>query len=250
MKNKKININIPTSWNELSTDQYLKVIRLIHSTKKTMFILTRLFFILADVKWFQIKKRANVFLILSLVPMSELKKNFMFIFEKDNRTIFPETITINKIKYFAPANRIVNISVDEFSVAHDLYNKYIQTKNIEFLHYLAATLYVTVKNPRPEFNKYLLEEKVKEFAKLSPTMLLSIHVAFSGSLQYLFEKFPVAFPQKQNTTKSSSRKYGLGKVILQMAGGKFGNLTETKKTNIISFLEQFEEDLRNNQKQK
>ena len=44
-------------------------------------------------------------------------------------------------------------------------------------------------------------------------------------------------------TGVKSKNYGFGKILLQMAGGKFGSHNETKLTPLHTFLEQLNEDL-------
>lgn len=240
---KTINLTLPKSWNELSETQLLKVSKLLCSKEGILFDI-KMFIVLLNIKWWQIKKRANMLIVLSQVPISELRNYFQFIYTNVDRTVFPAVIQIKDTTFYAPMDRLTNLSIDELSVALDLHNRFLETANPEYLHYLAATLYVQTEQPIRVFDKNVLQFKHKAFAQLHPAVLKSIEIAFSGCKQHLFNKFNLAFPKKGGSLKSSKKKYGFGKVVLQMAGGKFGTHEETKRTNCYTFLEQFEEDLR------
>ena len=67
-------------------------------------------------------------------------------------------------------------------------NKYIDTKNIEYLQYLAAVIYR--KDKAPEYDKLNLDKEVTPFKKLSPYKLIAIHIAVSGCVQVLAKRFP------------------------------------------------------------
>lgn len=238
----KIKIEIAKSWNDLSESQMQKMASLIYSGKTGIIFDLRCFKILTGIRWFQLRKIAKIVYVLSQVPMSELKKHFNFIYQANDRTIFPAKIN----GFFAPLNKITNLTVDEFSVADDLHIKWRETQNKDYLIYLAAVLYSTTKQPRESFDKNNLPDKIKHFQKVQLPVLLSVELSYFGCKNHLVKRFPKAFPT--STKKTNTSKYGFGKVILQMAGGKFGNHEQTKSTNIYTFLEEFNENLKDAKK--
>lgn len=238
----KIKINIPKSWNELTDSQFEKLARLFYSGKKGILFDLLCFKILVDIRWFQLSKMVKITYVLSQIPMSELKNYFEFIYKSNDRTIFPAKIN----GYFAPLDKITNITAEEFSVADDLHIKWRETQNKDFLIYLAATLYSISKQPRELFDKNNLPDKIKHFQKVPIHTLICVELAYFGCKNHLVKRFPKAFPATiSSSATKQSKKYGFGKVILQMAGGKFGNHEETKKTNVYTFLEEFNENLKN-----
>lgn len=234
-----IKIAIPKSWNELTDSQFQQLAKLLLSGKQGVFFDLKCFRILLNIRWFQFRKRIHITYVLSQIPLKELKKHFDFIYQENDRTIFPYQIN----GFFAPLNKVTNITAEEFSVADDLHIKWRETKNKEFLIYLAAVLYSKTKQPREIFDKNNLPDKIKHFKKVPLSVLLCVELAYFGCKNNLVKRYPKAFPK---TVKKVSRsKYGFGKVILQMAGGKFGNHEQTKSTNIYTFLEEFNENLKN-----
>lgn len=234
----KIRIEIPKSWNELSDSQFLKLAKLLYSGNSGVVFDLKCFKILMNIRWFQFWKIIKITYVLSQIPMRELKKHFEFIYKANDRTIFPAEIN----GYFSPLNKITNLTAEEFSVADDLHIKWRETKNPEFLLYLVAVLYSRTKQPREAFDKNNLPEKIKHFQNVPLPVLLCVELTYFGCKNHLRKRFKQAFPE--SAKKVSNSKYGFGKVILQMAGGKFGNHEETKTTNIYTFLEEFEQNLK------
>ena len=248
-------IILPKSWNELTNRQLERLALLFSTTQPSAKFDIAVLFILLDIKWWQYIEKAKVRIVLWNVPMSELRKNYDFVYSKNDRTIFlpflkPKTRSLRPNTFFAPQDRLANLTCDEFAVADDLHIKWRETKKIEYLHYLAAVLYAKTKK-RPDFDKNELHEKAKPFSRLSIEKLLAIEIAYFGCKNNIVKRFPKAFP-KANPEASSikNKKYGFGKVILSMAKGDLSKLETIKKVNIYAFLEQFEEDLIQAAKQK
>lgn len=240
---KKITLSLPKCWNELSEIQMRRMALLIYSGISGTKFDIRAYFILCNCFWWQFKKRAVARFVMSQVSLKEIKAfDIAYIYKSTDRTVFPEKIKAKSKIYYAPMNKLANLSVSEFSVADDLHIKFRETKNPEYLHYLAAALYSEKKQPREAFDKNNLPDKAKLFSKVPLSMLLSIELSYAGCKNHLAEKFTKAFPKSLRKNKIR-KKYGFAKVVLQMAGGKFGNHEQTKATNIYTFLEEFEENL-------
>jgi len=239
---KSINLHIPNSWDEMTEKQFEKIAFLFNTAETNIKFYIQLFFLLNNVKWWQFSKKAKLRIVLRNFPLSDLHKCYEFIFKDNNRTIFPERIKIGKVIYFPPQNRIANLTADEFAVVDDLHIKFRETKNIEFLQYMAAVLYTDSKT-RPLFDKNELHEKAKPFSKLSASKLFAIELAYFGCKNNLVKRFPKAFPKAKPGSAPPKKKYGFSKVILSMAKGDLSKLDLIKKVNIFTFLEQFEEDL-------
>ena len=251
-----IKITLPKSWNELTNRQLERLALLFSTTQPSAKFDIKVLFILLDIKWWQYIEKAKVRIVIWNVPMSELRKNYDFIYSKNDRTIFLPFLKVCKLKsvncqlLFPPQDRIANLTCDEFAVADDLHIKWRKTKNPEYLHYLAAVLYTKTKK-RPDFDKNELHEKAKIFSKVPIEKLLAIEIAYFGCKNNIVKRFPKAFPKANpEVSGNKNKKYGFGKVILSMAKGDLSKLETIKKVNIYAFLEQFEEDLIQAAKQK
>lgn len=252
---KAIKITLPKSWNELTNRQLERLALLFSTTQPSAKFDIAVLFILLDIKWWQYIKKAKVRIVLWNVPMSEIRKNYNFIYTKNDRTSFLPFLKIKSYNlkhkiFFAPQDRIANLTCDEFAVADDLHIKWRETKEVEYLHYLAAVLYTNTKK-RPDFDKNELHDKAKAFSRVPIEKLLAIEITYFGCKNNIVKRFPKAFPKANpEASGTKNKKYGFGKVILSMAKGDLSKLETIKKVNIFAFLEQFEDDLIQAAKQK
>jgi len=245
MKSKILRIkSFPTTWNELSPDQLEKVAKLFHGKPPGLKFEGKLFRILVGYRWWQIGRMLKARFILSQVPMSILRGHFEFIYKEVKRTSFVPTITIGKVVYYAPMDRISNLTVNEFSVADDLHIAFRESKNIEYLHYLAAVLYTPETEPRPMFDKNNLPHKADKFKKVPLKKLLAMELAYMGCKNHIANKYKRAFPKMNpESQKKPSKKQSFGKVIRKMTQGDLSKLEAINNVNVYVFMDQFEEDL-------
>lgn len=235
---KTIKIKLPKSWNELTNDQLEQMALLFSSGMKGKIF---------DVNVFKILMGGNsntVGLVLADVPLSELKMHYDFIYDKNDRTVFIKQLKIAGKEYYSPADRFNNISIEEYSLAEDLHFQWREKRDRTYLEYMAAVLYVPAYGKRPIFEKELLEDMAKPFKDVKIEKLLAMEMAFAGCKNNLVKRFPKVYPPAKNTNAAKKENYGFSKVILQMAGGKFGSHNETKQTNVFTFHEDFQETLK------
>lgn len=241
----KINLNIPTSWNELNQKQFEKIVLLFSSVEPSLIRDIKLLKILVDAKRWQFKKKATTNKFLSQVPYSEWKQFIMFLLKENNRTHFVPVIKVGKKNYFAPADRIFNLDAEEFAIADDLHIRFRETKNPEFLQYLFHVLYSETEN-REVFDKTKLEKKINTKVPLS--VLLITEQTYFGCKNYIVSKYKKAFPK--SAKKATGERKGFGKVIQSMAKGDLSKLPTIERTNIYKFLDQFQDDIIEFNKQK
>lgn len=202
---------------------------------------------LFDARVFQIlmgDRKRTAAIVLKEVPISELKTHYAYIYKENNRTKFAREWKVSGTTYYGPGDRINNLTAEEYAICEDLQFRYRNARERVFLELMAAVLYVPVPGKRPVFEKDLLEENARLFAEVPIEKLLAMEMAFFGSKNHLVAKFPTAYPKTEPQTRKAQKKYGFGKVILNMSGGKFGTHNETRRTNIYTFLEEFEENLK------
>jgi hypothetical protein len=241
----KINLNIPTSWNELNQKQFERIVLLFSTVEPSLMRDIKLLKILVDAKWWQLKKKAQFRWFLFQVPYSEWKQFIEFLLKENNRTKFVPVIKVGKKKYFAPSDRIQNLDAEEFAIADDLHIRFRETRNIDFLKYLFHVLYSEAEERKP-FDKNKLEKQINP--KVPVEVLLITEMTYFGCKNYIAEKFKKAFPK--STKKESGKRQGFGKVIQAMAKGDLSKLPTIERTNIYKFLQQFQDDIEEYNKQK
>ena len=240
-----IHIDIPSSWNDLSDRQLKKIAHYLHSYSKKhldYLILLALF----DLKFWKLKKVYKVVRIIKNVGITELKKHYSWLYEAMNRTRFIKKIKVENEILHAPADRLNDMTIDEFAHLDDLYLGFHRTKDIEYLYFLTAILYreLDVEGKRVSFDKTELEERAKAIRRIKSKTLLAILLCYQGSREYLINQFPFVFPNNPESNKKNKQTSGFGKLILHLSGGKFGTHNETKNTNVYTFLSDFSEQLK------
>jgi hypothetical protein len=234
----KIKLILPACWNELTEKQFQKIVMLISTTEPSLKQHLKVFKILCNYKWWQFKKHSKIRVILSQVPMSELFNSFDYIYKENNRTVFIPEIKVGSKTYFAPMDRIINLSATEFAVADDLHIGYRKTKDVEYLQNLFHTIY-TEAPERPLFNKLNLPKLINKKVPLS--ILLATELTYFGCKNHIAKRYHKAFPV--GSGPSSGNKNGFGKVIQQMAKGDLSKLPIIENINIYKFLDQFQDDI-------
>ena len=243
----KLKLTIPTSYNNCSDKQLVKIAMLMSSGIKGLSFDYKLLRILVNEKWWHLYTKAKLWFLLSYAPMREIRPSFQFIYEGNTLTRFPAIKPLNGNQYFPPLPQISNLTIGEMAVADDLHIKFRNTGDTSILPYLAATLYVMQQQPRPPYDKNDLSFKAPDFEKLSLGELLVIEMAFAGCKEYIAKKFPTVFPAKatdeNNAIQTPPKKANSSqfpKLILELSGGKFGTHEQTSRTNCYVFLAEFE----------
>ena len=240
-----ININIPNSWNDLNVWQLKKIAGYSHSNLSGVLFDYKMFLVLLDIRWWHFIKKWKALKTIKNVSFSNLKEHYSWLHSSLSLTSFIPTIKAKSKTLHAPAERINNLTVDEFAHADDLYLGWFNTKDFEYLQYLTAVLYRELdKNAkRVPFDKTELEARAKQLSKLDKQTLLAISLSYQGSRSYMISQFPIVFPKPKGKTKLPNNS-GFGKLVLHLSGGKFGTHNETKNTNVYTFLSEFEQQLK------
>lgn len=234
MEAHKIELTIPTKWDDLTDWQLLKIARMLNKRGPAFDFMTWMY--LNRVRWWQLKKAYNLRIVLNNVPLSELRTHFNWIYTQTDRTKFPKHQTL-----VPPMDRLVSLSIEEFSIADDLNNLYIKTKEHAYLRLLCAVLY----REKNEAYDHLALEQVysKRFKNASRDFLFAVHITFNGCKKSLVEKYKNVYPQIK-VKQRSNKKSGMLDVVLKMSGQKFGTYQETKSTLVHTFLNELDESIK------
>jgi len=243
---KAISFSIPASWDELSDGQLYKIAALLHSGRKGPAFDWAVFLILVNLRWYTWLKNYRVYKVLGDVPLSELRQHYKFIYKSADRTIFPKSLLTpwERFKFWkqlsTPGARLSTLTAAEFASTESMAKLWDKERHRNPLQYMAATIY---KRSGPVFDNTALPHLAKQFDNVPLHKLLAMELAYNGSKNALVKRYPVAFP-KSNGPATGGKQYGFGKAVLTMAGGKFGSHKETGQTNIYTFLEEFEENIK------
>lgn len=255
-------INFPSTWNELSAKQLLFICERIQvwtiMKKLGKFIMQQRIFILMSFlnisSWNPFQKRRRLFWKIEKDAMPDLIKLTHFVFDEN-------TLTQPKIKsfnhrfttYYLPAQELKSFIMIEFATADYFYAMYQKTKKKVWLIKLTALMFRTRRdgyNPMKDddardifyLNAYNSDETLsaieKRFSTLSDKYLNLAWLYYMGVRKLLEKKFKHLF---SNKAKKKAKQVGWGHAILDLAGNKFGDYSETcnsKMYDVLFFMNQ------------
>lgn len=245
----RINFDIPTSWNQLTTWQLKRIASVIFSdrdSKKITFLLV-VYLFMPRISFWNILK---LFFLFTQVPYSNLKDYTKFLYSENDLTKFPKKLR-SRFKYlYGPADRLSNVNIEEYAYADLFYYNWAKTKKTEDLDRLVSVLYRPKSNDTEEstdsrqaFNKDKLRFHAKSVARLSYITKITIMMAFQGSRDSIIKRYKNVY--KKGKGKSSYAPFT--KIIASMARGEnqpFGDYYKTKKANVFDFMEMLDEEIK------
>lgn len=256
-KRKQLDFNIPTTWNELSIRQLGYISELLTKSKDGdsgvyFEVVYHLFCPSFAWSWKGIKERYKFMQLLLQVPFSELLPYSSFIFTELKLTKFPKFVKIAGKKYFGPADRLSNITIEELNFAYKFYYDWLIDQDASALDRLVTTLYRPARNKkkgdiRETFDTANILSRGSILPKMPEETKLTIGFAFKGSVEYMFSKFPHIFPKQKSTKNTTKPKY---QSLLPMINAMFlyenqplGIRKEVLKTNAYVFLDVAQETI-------
>jgi hypothetical protein len=240
----KHKMQFPTCWNELTLKQLLGLYTLLlpgtivgtKSLAKSVIIIKliapNLFKFRFFFKFMQLPKHMVVQVFFPVIE---------FLTESNTLTEFKlKSFRVGLTKYYAPADGLKNITIDEFRWADKMYIKYKNTNDTDYLDGLVAILYRKKRkdyNPtlptykgdiREDFNEHTISKNSEKVDKLPLAKKHVILLAYEGSRNKQIAACEHLF---SDTQKSTGKNDGYGGLLLELAGTKFGTYEQTCKTN-------------------
>lgn len=154
------------------------------------------------------------------------------------KSIRPNALT----EYHAPADALSNLTAHEFfTYCERLYWSYKAKPASDTLNALVAVLYrekrkgLVWNDNRCNLTDAGIEKRVKHIAKMPLHTKLAILFNYEGCRNYVTTLHSKAFSGKGGQSKKR------GDVTLSIAGGKLGDLQQTRQSNLYDFLLHLEE---------
>lgn len=243
---------IPQSWNDLTLEQLYLVYSIlfidlpffqnqeIRSYKRILLLQSFCNISKQDFQdWQESHEDETVF----LSELNALCACFDFLFEKDKegnyqigfgltRCPYPYIEDTTGQRYYAPASALENITLYEMAQTFTLFEKYVQTKNLDHAIELLATLY---RPPKPANENNLLSDyegdirlplmkhettvknRKERFKKLPELSLQLLLFWFASCRIQIISGFPNIF--KESEGESGGNDYGWSGVLLSLSDG-------------------------------
>lgn len=253
-----INLTIPQKWNDLSEQQAKNISYILYCTQRSIINVPKQAIIVQTAAYINCAKellRHNRFkairVALKELTVEAYKPFTEFIFNQIELQVFPETFALKKTLY-APAFRLRNLTIEEFSFADSLYFRFKTTNDVKYLNLLCSVLYrQKADNPsqtdiRTPYNRLLAEQNYSDFANLPIRDKIVVAFAYEGSRNHLVSLYPNVFPKSNSKPNPNQKpKYTpFGELIAAKINYDPSKLPTTNKTNIYSFFSVYENELK------
>lgn len=237
---------VAQEWNELTLHQLLELVRLLFSVdlKVTQSQWSyAVLYQLLNIKWYNVRFLWNFLhlpkdmIVTALFPLTE--------FVKKENTLTDFKLTSFRIwftKYYAPADELNNLTIDEFRFCEPFYVGYKKDKDMDCLDGLIAVLYRKKRKEyypkavsyngdvRQDFNENLIVQHSKKVSKLSLRKKQLIYLTYEGARNKIINECPHLF--RNDEDKKQGRDFGMSGLILELSGAKFGTFDETCKVKL------------------
>ena len=237
----QINFNIATSWNGLSNWQLKNIAGILFTSykeRKKSFLLTFYLFASSNKLWNWLK----LLILLLRVPYSQLNTHTSFLYKTADLTRFSKRVRSGFRYLYGPADRLANLSIDEYAHADLFYYNWTKAKKEQDLNRLVTVLYRpraksnSSVDKRKPFNSRELKFHAKTVERLPLKTKIPIMMAFQGSRQAIVKRYTNVF--KKSRAKEVYTPFT--KIIASMAGGEFqpfGDFYKTKEAGLYDFLD-------------
>lgn len=241
-------IKFPTSWEQLNPWQLTEIVSIIDRLREnedfthTYIRMVQILLMKNNSLWQYLKMRR----ILRNIPLSAFQEATAFLIEQPKLYRFPA------IKgAIAPADRIGDCTMEQFSFADTLLYRYHSTDKEDERNLYARQIVAVLYRITPQFDKAILPKVAAVTDNIPMKQARTIVFIFSSIRNYITEIYPAVFskPKKETTAPdfSSKKHIPFSKIVTMMAADELrllGNLKECQNTLVYEFFNAFLESKR------
>lgn len=247
-----LNFQIATQWDELNEYQFRNIAYLLlnkeNYVKADDFKKKLLYYLF--VPELTVRNYLKFRKCIKNVPMRELLPYTNFIEKNINRTKFPKFIKIDDKVFYAPADRLANLTIEEFSAADLFFYNWKTKKSHEDLDRLITVLYrekakkTTSTDIRVPYSFFDLEKRGKYIPLLDIPTKMAIGLVYLSCRMSIIKKYRVVFPEfkqypNSKTDKNHKKYQSFSPAIISLAISEIqplGEYDKVKKTLIDTFF--------------
>jgi len=248
----RITCDIPSSWNELTEKQLLRICELLYVNS-------------GDVYRFRISVLGHL-LGLSWLEILMIRDRIVDLYpyikflEEENTLTDNKILTIHakSITFHGPIGGFETLNVEEWTEADQAFIDFSGSKDIQDLDRLVAILYREAihgmgpghQSWKKDLRQQFIEEQVtlrqRIVSKISQSHKFAVLTWYAGCRKEWEEVFYRVF--KEN--KSDGESFGWQETIQKVSGGTFGSLKETEQTNMYKIMLHMEITMKDEQERK
>lgn len=259
-KDKTINFNIPTTWNELNPWQRNNIASLVYRSKNgdTGIFFAVIYYLFVSQPWWTwkgLKENRRFLYFTQQVPIRQYMQYADFIFKDLNLTKFPRYVKIKDQKFYGPADRLANLTMEELAITYQFYFNWIVNKSDIDLDRLIVALYrpyskKTIGDVREAFSEHTMIERSGILPKIKVEQKIAIGFAYKSSTELIFSRYKELFPPPKSSKKKEDAKpkfTSFVPMMRMMAMGEdkpLGDYEKVRKTNVNMFFDIAQETVR------
>lgn len=243
IKNKRL--TLPERWNELTVHQLRWICKYIYpninlfNQSPTIYyhLKVRLLMVLMEVPRYNIfSAKRRMFFKISAESLADLTMQINWIYQSANLTLNPfPAISIGFKKLYGPPDGLSNMKLIEFSFADHFFCEFQKTKKESDLNNFIACLYRhkmfnNADDVREPFNKNTIAYRATLLKNFRNEDKIAILLFYLSCRELIVKRYAKVFEKTNN--KGKTKNFGMAGLIVEMAGTKFGNVTETEQTDI------------------
>jgi hypothetical protein len=223
-------MNLPTGWNEISTEQFIKVARVLSSGEPSFHGKIKLLWILSDLPARKFVK----------IPIEETSSRFdqinwvtELIIEK---AFFPHLNWFFK-KHNGPKDLLQRLTLNQFIYADLHLSNFLSSKDIKELDLLIACLF------NNKFDPETYETHAKKFQRLHINSKQAILVNFTGMRTAFAQLYPACFNKSEEKGGIPSVLNPWDKLKDELSGPKFGTISEVGSCDLHDIFAHLQHNL-------
>lgn len=235
----------PKSWNELTEKQLIQWAGICLQTLSLDYVLRCALILFCAIP-------EKLFFKLRDDQLTLIRPRIEFLFGKNKLTKWViSQFTFRGVQYYGPVDYLGNIKIKEFRRTEIYYQKYLATKDIQYVRLLAATLYRPLRkgviddDKREDLNEHSVFTRADlfkghrlgrfRFNYLKPAFLHAILLNYEGCRISIHDQFPKVFVKREGV-KASNKVFDLEELIDSVAGGAMGDTLATENINMYRFF--------------
>jgi hypothetical protein len=224
----------PSSWNELSTLQFITVVDFLSkpfTVENQVVLVNSLLNLKSPLQSFP----PEILVLHDFVKLTTPLSDWVI-----------KKLIIDKQVFIGPSNQFRNVSIGEFAFADSNFLKFLKTKDESFLFKMIACLYrpenhypnpnQTVKDLRMKFNPVYVDENSLFFSKLDQDTKLALLFNYKNIRTWIQNKYPYVFPKEKSERKEGNSSEGWRDFIRSLVAGNYTLQDEILKTLLHTVL--------------
>ncbi len=243
-------VPVPTSWEELTPEQLLRVGHLLYARKLDIYrFRVELLRILVQLKWHHLMMLGGAYLVELFPFVSFIEENI------DLRTQKIPEIKIGLTRYFGPIGDFATLRAEEWTACDEAFLDFKESQDPTHLDKLVAILFRRRQKGmwtghsqwagdyREPYREHTVARRQEAFQKIDQRIRYATLIWWIGCRLEWEELFERVFKSKSEGPES----FGWEETLMKLSGAEFGTDSETRSTHMYKLMLKMESSLKDDE---